>query len=151
MLDRFLDFIREYQMRVREAALLFREYKRLDEPSLWQQSDIPQHGFLDSERSIPYAFQSVGCRVGLPSGEISWQFGHDDRVDGFNLWFLWCFAKDGTNNFPEFKDQQRLYDALNHALNEGVIHRPFRAFHDDLFYLRLTDPPRRSQSLEECA
>jgi hypothetical protein len=135
MHDLLIEFIREYQMRVREAALLLQTNKGLDSPMYWRQAGIEQMGFLDTERQIPYQFHGSGCRVGLPSGEVDWDFGYDGRLDGLNPWFLWCFAQEGTDNFPEFMNKVSLDEAVSAAVSQGLIHRPFMALQDNLYYL----------------
>jgi hypothetical protein len=143
MHDRLTEFIREYQMQVREAALLLQTKLGLDNLMYWRQDKIERMGILDPERQISYEFHGSGCRVSLPSGEVDWDFGYDGRLDGLNPWFLWCFAQFGAN-FPEFKDKVTLDEAFSAAVRQGLIHRPFMAFQDDLYYLdeRLSEPKR---------
>ncbi len=135
MIEQLLALIREYQMRINEAVSLFREHHALDNPINWRQAGLPREGYLDPEKSIPYFFHGVGCWVGLPSGALDWDFGHDGRVSGLNRWFLWCFAKEGTKNFPAFADQEKLDAAFNEAISAGIIIRPYRHLQDDLYYL----------------
>jgi hypothetical protein len=136
MLERFVELVREYQMRLKEAVSLFQKHKDLEKPEYWRLVGLPQSGFIDAEGKIKYFFHGKGCRVQLLSGEIDWDFGHDGRIDGFGGWFLWKFAKDGINNFPEFKDKDFYDEVFNEALTKGVIHRPYQHLNDYLYYLR---------------
>jgi hypothetical protein len=136
MPDRLIAFINEYQLRVREAASLFQTHLNVESPMYWRQAGLQQTGFIDSARTIEYAFHGIGCRVGLPSGEVDWDFGGGGRLDGLNPWFLWQFAQNGTDSFPEFKDKEHLDTAFDAAVLEGLIVRPFVAAQDSLFYLR---------------
>ncbi|HWP54384.1 MAG TPA: hypothetical protein VN476_09595 [Pyrinomonadaceae bacterium] len=103
MLERLFAFIEEYQLRVREAASLFHTHRNVDNPMYWRHAGLQQTGFIDSAGTIEYAFHGIGCRVGLPSGEVDWDFGHDGRLDGLNPWFLWQFAQYGTDRFLNSK------------------------------------------------
>jgi hypothetical protein len=126
MHDRLIEFIREYQMRVREAALLLKTKLALDNPMYWRQAKVERMGLLDPERQISYEFHGSGCRVCLPSGEVDWDFGYDGRLDGLKSWFLWCFAHDGTNNCPEFKDKASLESGVLNSSQSGIA--PFSRF-----------------------
>ena len=136
MIQRLMDFIHEYHVRVREAASLFQKHMELVSPMDWWQAGLPQKGFIDSAKTIEYAFHGSGCRVALPSGPVDWNFGYDGRLDGLDPWFLWEFAQDGTDNFPEFKNKKNLDEAFQAAVSQGLIDRPFGVRQDSLFYLR---------------
>ena len=139
MLERWVALIGEYRAKILEAAALFRRYKGVDSGSLmfWRRAGLPIRGFLDSGRTVGYYFHGNGCRVSLPGWEVDWDFGHDGRLDGFDAWRLWQFAKDGTDQFPEFERKETLEDVFREALARGVIHRPFKHLRDDLYYLRI--------------
>ena len=139
MQELLLQLIQEYQAKVSEAALMLRTSLKLENPMYWRQGKIDQHGFLDLESRVAYYFHGSGCRVSLPSGDVDWDFGHDGRLDGLDPWFLWVFAMEGTNNFPEFKERELLDKAFEEAFLSGVIHQPFKALQDDLFYLRVAN------------
>jgi hypothetical protein len=62
-------------------------------------------------------------------------FGHDGRLDGFDLWRLWIFANEGTNRFSEFKEKETLEKAFPEAEGEGIIEKRFKEFQDRLYYL----------------
>src|SRR6185295_8225991 len=98
MLERLVSLINEYQIKVLEAADLFKKHKGIapDELMYWRQAGLPREGFVDPEQTIEYFFHGIGCRVSLPSGEVDWDFGHDGRLDGFDAWRLGCFAEDAT-------------------------------------------------------
>lgn len=66
MIRRLMDFIDEYHERVREAASLFQAHMDIATPMAWRQAGLPQTGFIDSARTIEYAFHGSGCHVGLP-------------------------------------------------------------------------------------
>ena len=136
MIQRLMEFIGEYHERVREAASLFKEHMDIATPMDWRQAGLSRTGFIDSAKTMEYAFHGSGCRVALPSGPVDWNFGYDGRLDGLHPWFLWEFAEDGTDNFPEFKNKKNLDEVFQAAVSQGLIDRPFEELQDSLFYLR---------------
>ena len=126
MLDRFIQLIHEYQARVVEAVQLFDKYKGLEQPQHpldWQASGIPQSGYLDPDDKIDYFLHGYGCCVHLPSGRIDWDFGDKGQLDGFDLWRLHEFAEKGTDNFPEFRDEETLKSVFVEAKSKGLIYK----------------------------
>lgn len=132
-IERLKALIKEYQSRVQEAVSLFVTHKNIN-PIEWMQEKLPQIGFLDSEKTIKYFFHGIGCRVDLPSGPVDWDFGYGDRHDGFDVWRLWQFAKEGTRNFPEFADKDKLEAVFAEATAKGIIKKLHKEHHDDLSY-----------------
>jgi hypothetical protein len=124
MLERFIQLIYEYQFRVKEAIDLFDRYKGLKQPKHpleWQVSGISQTGYLDSDSKMFYFLHGDGCCVHLPSGRVDWDFGIDGQIDGFDLFRLDEFVDKGTENFPEFRDKQKLKAVFSEAESKGLI------------------------------
>lgn len=133
--------IHEYQANVLEAASLFEKYKGVSQGKLFcaRFEGLAMDGFLDPEQTIEYYFHGIGLCVTFPTHDIDWDFGYDGRLDGFDFWRLWIFAKDSTNQFPEFKEKETLERAFNEAGNLGIIHKRFKHFQDNLYYLSTTE------------
>ena len=71
----------------------------------------------------------------FPWGEVDWDFGNEGMLDGFREWFLWEFAKNGTSDFPEFRDNLELKKAFDEARSKGIIQQSYLYLQDDLYYL----------------
>lgn len=129
--------IQDYQANVLEAASLFEKYKGIARNDLARSrfEGFPKQGFLDPEQTIKYNFHGRGLCVTFPSRDIDWDFGYDGRLDGFDFWRLWVFARDSSNQFPEFKEKETLEKAFGEAENLGIIHKRFKDFQDNLYYL----------------
>jgi len=136
MLERLLALINQYQARIQEAVSLFQKYKDLETPVYWRLNGLERIGFIDPDKTIEYRFHGVGCWVKLPSGEIDWDFGRGDGNDGLKSWFLYMFAKYGTDDFPEFKDKALLDIAFNEAISQGILYHPDDEVVSDMYYLR---------------
>jgi hypothetical protein len=137
MIERFVKLIQEYQAAVLEAASLFEKYKGVTQNNLSRArfEGLPNDGFLDPEQTIEYYFHGVGCCVTYPNKMVDWDFGNNGRLDGFDAWRLWVFAKEGTNNFPEFKQQEAINKAFREAEIQGIIYKQNWVNKDNLYYL----------------
>ncbi len=137
MLERFVELIHEYQAAVLEAASLFEKYKGVSRNNLSRArfEGLPTDGFLDPQQTIEYYFHGVGCCVTYPNKMVDWDFGNNGRLDGFDAWRLWVFADEGTDNFPEFKQQEVLNKAFQEAEIQGIIYRQNRVNENNLYYL----------------
>ena len=119
----------------RQVAELFKDYTGLDNPMHWRQVGLPRSGSFGSNGQYQYLFHGIGCRFQLVDREIDFDFGHDGRVDGFNMWWLRCFAEDSTDVFPEFRDEQLLRTCFEEACKIGQIGQLYKSAQDDLFYV----------------
>jgi len=137
MVERLLKLIHEYQAKVLEAASLFEKYKSVSQTKLMRArfEGLPTDGFLDPEKTIEYYFHGIGCCVTFSNVRVDWDFGHNGRIDGFDAWRLWIFAKEGTDSFPELKQKEVLDKVFKEAETQGIIHTPFKNFQDRLHYL----------------
>lgn len=126
MIERLIQLIHEYQSRVQEAVELFECYKGLKQPQHpleWQSSSIPQSGYLDPSEQIAYFLHGYGCCVRLPTGTVDWDFGQEGQIDGFDVWRLYEFVQRGTQNFPEFRDEEVLKGVFAEAKSKGLFHK----------------------------
>jgi hypothetical protein len=134
MLERFIQLIHEYHSKVKEAIDLFDRSKVLKQPKHpleWQASGISQIGYLDPESKVFYFLHGYGCCVHLPSGRVDWDFGSGGQIDGFDLFRLHEFVEKGTNNFLEFRDEDKLKAIFTEAESKELIYKS----DDNLYYL----------------
>jgi len=114
---------------------LFREHRQLDDILAWRSCGLSRTGYLDSKHQHDYFFHGIGCRVGLgPELHIDWDFGHDGRMDGFDVWRLKLFLQER----PELQrvlPLDTLERSFDEAIRDGAIASPWRAEHDSLYYL----------------
>jgi hypothetical protein len=136
LVDRFLEMIAAFQGQTARANALLQEFLHLVNPMYWRQAGISQTGYCGPGNSIRYFYHGIGCAVETYDLRIDWDYGLDGRVDGFDIWRLRRFAEEFTNSFPEFRDEEVLKSVFQEAIKRKLIHQPFVAEHDDLYYLR---------------
>ncbi|WLI09330.1 hypothetical protein PSH66_13675 [Pseudomonas sp. FP597] len=51
---------------------------------------IPQRGSIANE--VTYELHGIGCRVYLAETCIDFDYGPDERIDGFDRWRLYMYA-----------------------------------------------------------
>jgi hypothetical protein len=95
---------------------------------------LPRRGYIPGRPRIVYKFHGIGLRLRIGSRKIDFDFGFDGRTGGFNEWWLWLFAKDRPEQFPEFQDKERIEAALAEARQAGEVGQPFLHRYDWLMY-----------------
>ena len=136
-LERLLALIEDYQASVNEAALLFEKHKGIQPNDLARArfEGLSDDGFIDPQKTIEYYYHGIGLCVTYPDKVVDWDFGHDGRMDGFDLHRLWIYAESGTDRFPEFRRKGTLEQAFAEAAGRGFIQKLFRQVQDNLYYL----------------
>lgn len=137
MIERLIEMIHEYQVKILEAASLFEKYKGIVKSELSRSrfEGLPNAGFLDPEQTIEYYFHGIGLCVTFPNRVVDWDFGHNGRLNGFDAWRLWIFATEGTDQFPEFRQKEVLEKTFIEAEIQGIIKKRFENLQDNLYYL----------------
>jgi hypothetical protein len=125
--------IRAFQADVQRALALFREHRGLDDIHSWRRHGLIRTGHLT--RAHHYAFHGLGCRVHLgPDLHIDWDFGHEGRMDGFDLWRLRDFL-DERPNLQQVLPLTELKRVFDDAAASGELVSPWRSSGDRLFYV----------------
>jgi len=93
------NLISEYQASVRVATSLMHE-SGIPLPASrndWVATNIPRRGELNG--AIPYFKHGYGCKVGLPTGAVDFDFGLNGEIDGFDAWRLAGFASSRLSEY----------------------------------------------------
>lgn len=89
----------------------------------WKSKSIPKHGILKS--GTEYDFHGVGCFLTIHSITINFDFGPDDRYDGFDLWRLGCFVDEKPDLYKKyFENKNLLKDDFEFLIENHVIVEP---------------------------
>jgi hypothetical protein len=134
-IDRLLGLVKEFQKQAEIACSELRTHLKLEEPMLWRQSGTPRSGCIGLNDEFEYEFHGTDCRFKWAGGEIDFDFGFDGRVDGFDEWKLWRFSRNGTLEYPEFRDENFLRSTVQAASKAGYIGKPYEAEQDSLWYV----------------
>jgi hypothetical protein len=121
--SKLLEVIREFQFVARTVAEEFyKKYNRKDLLKGYHDKTIPKEGKL-SDIVREYSFHGAGLYAQLKDKEIDFDFGPDNRVDGFDAMRLAQFAnsqKDLKGIWSEIVIQQK----LKKLRIDGVIFKP---------------------------
>ena len=105
----------------RATDLLEEKFGRKCILRLWRANEIPQRGLVTD--SISYELHGVGCRVSFPKMCIDFDYGPDERVDGFDVWRLYVYACEVPSLHPKYIDQSVLERDFEEYIKLGKVER----------------------------
>ena len=95
-----LNLIADYQEEIKKFMKTFKnEYNRKDILRAWHEGVIEKEGSLPG--GVEYELHGIGCRIYYSNIEVDFDFGPNNRFDGFDLWRLkeyLSFRKDLQKN-----------------------------------------------------
>jgi hypothetical protein len=97
-----------------EKKLGFRNILRL-----WRTSQITRCGNITAD--IEYELHGIGCAIYFPNESVDFDYGPDDRIDGFDAWRLYIFAKDRPEKYQKFCDQEVIENELREYIKNNKI------------------------------
>jgi hypothetical protein len=98
----------------------------------WRDNDIPQKGNLTDD--VKYELHGIGCLLVYPEYEVDFDFGPDERIDGFDLWRLSQYVAGRVNRYPEYEDTNNLKRDFEQAVNNGEISKIDHPYCNLYFY-----------------
>ena len=117
--ETLLRLIKDYQAEVDKFMRRFEnEYNRTDLLKAWHEGLIEKEGSLSG--GVEYELHGIGCRIYYSNIEVDFDFGPNNRFDGFDLWRLkeyLSFRKDIQKSLAV----DDLKDCFNELVNDGVI------------------------------
>jgi hypothetical protein len=120
MNNQLAQLISDYQTSVRTALHLMKQ-SGIPLPSTcldWVETDIPPCGELKG--GFSYYKHGFGCAVGLPAGEIDFDFGDKGEIDGFDSWRLLNFAGSRLGDYG-FDTEDALEESFQAAVKSGSL------------------------------
>ena len=112
------DLIAEYLAHVKKATdLLEQSFGTKNILRLWRSKKIPQQGSVTGD--ITYELHGIGCRVYLPEACIDFDYGPDERVDGFDIWRLYIYACELPRRYKKYANKESLEHDFNEYLKLG--------------------------------
>lgn len=119
-----LKLIKNYQDEISKFMKRFgSEYERVDLLRAWHEGVIEKEGSLSN--GIEYELHGIGYRIYYSNIEVDFDFGPNNRFDGFDLWRLkeyLMFRKDIQENFSP----DDLKNFFNELVNDGVIAKIYK-------------------------
>src|SRR5688572_13882058 len=93
--DDILNLINSFLKDVAEIAdIFYKKYDRKDLLRACHTGTIPRVGKL---QGVSYSFHGIGLYAKNRKIEIDFDFGPDNRIDGFDSWRLWNYAMSREN------------------------------------------------------
>jgi hypothetical protein len=86
---------------------------------------------------ITYELHGVGCAVYFPDLCIDFDYGPDDRTDGFDVWRLYIFACELPLKYKKYTDKGVLENEFKEYVTLGKVEK-ISSSTDELYFLRTT-------------
>lgn len=145
MRPELLQLINDYQQYVAKACRLFRDHLHVEGNILeaWKTRQVPPRGLLDDSGRIRYSFHGIGCMVQFGKIVVDFDFGPEERQDGFDAWRLTRFAKT-VPAYASFVDCDQLHEELTRLEEAGTIIHLTQTIGGHLFFFSdsSNNPPR---------
>lgn len=138
-MKKILKLINDYQDAVKfGVGQMQKEFNTTQLLRGWKSKTIPKNGVLNS--GVEYDFHGVGCLLTINNLNVDFDFGPDDRYDGFDLWRLGCFVDERPELYRQyFKDRSLIKDDFQELIENGVIIRPNWFPGSSLYYFAETN------------
>jgi hypothetical protein len=124
--------IDDYLLQVKRAVELFDKQLGVIAPlSAWHTNQIPRKGNLSE--SVSYEFHGIGCLIIYPDYEVDFDFGPDNRCDGFDLWRLTGFISSFKERYPRYSISENLKKDFESAVADKFVRK---IDNSNLYYYR---------------
>lgn len=119
-----LELINDYQDTVKAGVQeMQHQFNTRQLLRAWKSKAIPKHGVLNS--GTEYDFHGVGCFLTINNITVNFDFGPDDRYDGFDLWRLGCFVDERPELYKiYFENKSLLEEDFKKLIKKHIIVEP---------------------------
>ncbi|MCF5055316.1 hypothetical protein GIW50_26115 [Pseudomonas syringae] len=112
------NLITEYLAQVKKSTeLLEKAFGTKNILRLWRSNKIPRRGSVTDD--VTYELHGIGCSVYLSEICVDFDYGPDERVDGFDSWRLYMYACEVPHRFKKYTDREFLEGEFNDYLQKG--------------------------------
>ncbi|MGQ7863762.1 DUF6896 domain-containing protein [Pseudomonas sp. 32A] len=116
------NLINEYLDQVKKATdLLERIFGTKNILRLWHSKEILQRGRVTDD--VSYELHGVGCRVYLSEICVDFDYGPNERVDGFDPWRLYMYACEMPRKYKKYTDKTALEQDFSKYIAQGKAKR----------------------------
>jgi len=132
----FEDLIKGFLSKVEEGTtLLQKKFGTRNILRLWRSGQIERCGEIID--GVEYELHGVGCAIHFPTELVDFDYGPNNRIDGFDVWRLYMYAADRPEEYKKYTDINFLESEFKSYLGSGRIKKISPS--DDLY--ELIDPP----------
>lgn len=123
-MSKILNLISDYRSIVQTAVQeMQKTYQTSDLLKEWRLGNIPREGVLAS--GTRFEFHGVGCFITVDDVVVNFDFGPENRCDGFDAWRLSLFASEKADLYPDFSSNKDLIEKeLIQLEMQGLIFLP---------------------------
>ncbi|MGE1152151.1 DUF6896 domain-containing protein [Pseudomonas kitaguniensis] len=112
------NLIAEYLAHVKKATdLLDQSFGTKNILRLWHSKQIPRRGAVTPD--VTYELHGIGCSVFLSEICVDFDYGPNERVDGFDAWRLYMYACEVPNRYEKYTDKKFLEREFSEYLKKG--------------------------------
>jgi len=98
----------------------------------WKDKDIPQKGSLSG--GVEYELHGIGCLLVYKDYDVDFDFGPEERIDGFDLWRLTQYVSERGDKYAVYSDSNKLKQDFEQAEKEGYIEKSTHQYCNLYFY-----------------
>jgi hypothetical protein len=84
---------------------------------LWRSKKIPQRGSVTDD--VTYELHGIGCSVYLSEICVNFDYGPDERIDGFDSWRLYMYACEVPSKYKKYTHKESLELEFSEYLKKG--------------------------------
>lgn len=95
---------------------------------------VPRKGTLGKDKKVKFAFHGGGCCIAAAEFVLDFDFGPNERTDGFDAWRLYHFAQSRRSTGRTSLSLEDFARALAEFEQEGLIERPETLPSPHLYY-----------------
>ncbi|WP_446739719.1 DUF6896 domain-containing protein [Pseudomonas sp. TH15] len=99
---------------------------------LWRSKKIERCGEIIN--GIQYELHGVGCAIHFPTESVDFDYGSNNRIDGFDAWRLYIYASDRPLKYKKYCDKKIVEKELNEYIASGRIEKMSPS--DNLYILK---------------
>ena len=133
---RLEDLIKGFLSKVEEGTMLLqKKFGTRNILRLWRSGQIERCGEIID--GVEYELHGVGCAIHFPIELVDFDYGPNNRIDGFDVWRLYMYAADRPEEYKKYTDINFLESEFKAYIASGRIKKISPS--DDLY--ELIDPP----------
>ncbi|WP_095124918.1 hypothetical protein [Pseudomonas sp. Irchel s3a12] len=116
------DLINDFLSKVDYGTeLLLKKFGTRNILRLWRSKQIERCGEITN--GIQYELHGVGCAIHFPSESVDFDYGSDNRIDGFDVWRLYIYASDRPSEYKKYCDKKIVEEEFKEYISSGRIEK----------------------------
>jgi len=124
------DLIKDFLSKVQKGTTLLQEkFGTRNILRLWRSGQIERCGEVNG--GVEYELHGIGCAIHFPNESVDFDYGSNNRIDGFDEWRLYMYATDRPLKYKKYTDMKFLESEFQTYIDAGRIEKMSPS--DDLY------------------